>query len=211
MMQIIMSKLLYLPGIIIALTFHEFAHAKVANMLGDPTPKLQGRVTLNPMAHIDIIGFIALLLVGFGWGKPVAINGNYFKNFKRDEILVSAAGVTMNFFLAICFAGILKIVSISGLSFFTATLAGSLISQMLYGIIWINIVLMVFNLMPVPPLDGFNIIAELLHLREKGIYHQIYEKGPIILLLLILFHVTDKVIGPAANFVMDAVLKIFFL
>ena len=210
-MQIIMSKLLYLPGIIIALTFHEFAHAKVANMLGDPTPKLQGRVTLNPMAHIDIIGFIALLLVGFGWGKPVAINGNYFKNFKRDEILVSAAGVTMNFFLAICFAGILKIVSISGLSFFTATLAGSLISQMLYGIIWINIVLMVFNLMPVPPLDGFNIIAELLHLREKGIYHQIYEKGPIILLLLILFHVTDKVIGPAANFVMDAVLKIFFL
>jgi Zn-dependent protease len=209
-MQIVMDKLLFLPGIIIGLTFHEFAHAKAANLLGDPTPKLQGRVTLNPIAHIDILGFVALMLVGFGWGKPVQINGSYFNNFKRDEIIVSISGVLMNFVLAIIFAGLLKLVSISGIDFFSATAFGEFFSQMIYGVIWINIILMVFNLMPIPPLDGFNVIAELTHLREKGIYGQIYDKGPIILLLLIFFNITDKVIGPVANFFMDLVLNIFF-
>jgi len=208
--QIIINKLLYLPGIIIALTFHEFAHAKAANLLGDPTPKQQGRVTLNPIAHIDIIGFIALMLVGFGWGKPVQINGNYFKHFKRDEIIVSLSGVTMNLLLAIIFAGVLKIMDITAYDFFANNVIGSYITTMVSGIVWINIVLMVFNIMPIPPLDGFTVIAELAHLREKGIYRQVYDKGPIILLLLIFFHITDKVIGPLANFFMDSILHIFF-
>ena len=210
MEQIIINKLLYLPGIIIALTFHEFAHAKAANLLGDPTPKQQGRVTLNPIAHIDIIGFIALMLVGFGWGKPVQINGNYFKHFKRDEIIVSLSGVTMNLLLAIIFAGVLKIMDITAYDFFANNVIGSYITTMVSGIVWINIVLMVFNIMPIPPLDGFTVIAELAHLREKGIYRQVYDKGPIILLLLIFFHITDKVIGPLANFFMDSILHIFF-
>ena len=210
MEQIIINKLLYLPGIIIALTFHEFAHAKAANLLGDPTPKQQGRVTLNPIAHIDIIGFIALMLVGFGWGKPVQINGNYFKHFKRDEIIVSLSGVTMNLMLAIIFAGVLKIMDITAYDFFANNVIGSYITTMVSGIVWINIVLMVFNIMPIPPLDGFTVIAELAHLREKGIYRQVYDKGPIILLLLIFFHITDKVIGPLANFFMDSILHIFF-
>ncbi|MEI8217353.1 MAG: site-2 protease family protein [Eubacteriales bacterium] len=210
MEQIIINKLLYLPGIIIALTFHEFAHAKAANLLGDPTPKQQGRVTLNPIAHMDIIGFIALMLVGFGWGKPVQINGNYFKHFKRDEIIVSLSGVTMNLMLAIIFAGVLKIMDITAYDFFANNVIGSYITTMVSGIVWINIVLMVFNIMPIPPLDGFTVIAELAHLREKGIYRQVYDKGPIILLLLIFFHITDKVIGPLANFFMDSILHIFF-
>lgn len=205
-----MEKLLFLPGIIIGLTFHEFAHAKAANMLGDPTPKLQGRVTLNPLAHIDIVGFIALMIVGFGWGKPVQINGSYFKKFKRDEIIVSISGVLMNLVLAIVFAGILKLMDVSASEFFTASPTGNYISQMVYGVIWINIILMVFNLMPIPPLDGFNVIAELAHLREKGIYRQVYDKGPVILIILILFNITDKIIGPVANFFMDSVLNIFF-
>jgi Zn-dependent protease len=205
-----MDKLIFLPGIIIGLTFHEFAHAKAANMLGDPTPKLQGRVTLNPLAHIDIVGFIALMIVGFGWGKPVQINGSYFKNFKRDEIIVSISGVLMNLILAIIFAGILKLMDVSASEYFTTNSIGNYISQMVYGVIWINIILMVFNLMPIPPLDGFNVIAELAHLREKGIYRQVYDKGPIILIILIIFNITDKIIGPAANFFMDSVLNIFF-
>jgi Zn-dependent protease len=205
-----MEKLIFLPGIIIGLTFHEFAHAKAANMLGDPTPKLQGRVTLNPLAHIDIVGFIALMIVGFGWGKPVQINGNYFKKFKRDEIIVSISGVLMNLVLAIAFAGILKIMDITASEFFTTSSLGNYLSQMVYGVIWINIILMVFNLMPIPPLDGFNVIAELAHLREKGIYAQVYDKGPIILIILIVFNITDKIIGPVANFFMDLVLNIFF-
>lgn len=205
-----MEKLIFLPGIIIGLTFHEFAHAKAANMLGDPTPKLQGRVTLNPLAHIDIVGFFALMIVGFGWGKPVQINGSYFKKFKRDEIIVSISGVMMNLLLAIAFAGILKIMDVTAGDFFTTSLVGNYLSQMVYGVIWINIILMVFNLMPIPPLDGFNVIAELTHLREKGIYRQVYDKGPIILIILIIFNITDKIIGPVANFFMDSVLNIFF-
>ncbi len=201
---------MFLPGIIIGLTFHEFAHAKAANMLGDPTPKLQGRVTLNPLAHIDIVGFIALMIVGFGWGKPVQINGNYFKKFKRDEIIVSISGVLMNLVLAIAFAGILKVMDVTASEFFTTSSSGNYLSQMVYGVIWINIILMVFNLMPIPPLDGFNVIAELAHLREKGIYAQVYDKGPIILIILIVFNITDKIIGPVANFFMDLVLNIFF-
>ncbi len=210
MFETIINKLIYLPGILIALTFHEYAHAKVANLLGDPTPKLQGRVTLNPLAHIDIIGFVALLLVGFGWGKPVEINGSYFKNFKRDEILVSSAGVTMNLFLALVFAGSIKLISISGSAFFVGTLAGNLIIEMLWATVWINIILMVFNLIPVPPLDGFNIVAELTHLRQKGFYYQVYEKGPIILLIMILFNLTDKIIGPAANYLLEGIIKIYY-
>ena len=209
MMETIISKLINLPGILIALSFHEYAHAKMADMLGDPTPRSQGRVTLNPIAHIDLLGFVALLLVGFGWGKPVQINGNYFKKFKRDEILVSAAGVTMNLFLAILFAGIIKLMEISGIDFMGSS-AGSIAVDMLWGIVWINVILMVFNLIPVPPLDGFNIVAELTHLRSRVIYRQIYEKGPIILLILIFFNVTDKIIGPAANFVLSGIVSLFF-
>ena len=100
----ILTKLLMLPGIIIGLSFHEFAHAWMSDKLGDPTPRRQGRVTINPMAHIDPIGFLALLLVGFGWGKPVQIDPGYYKHRRRDEFLVGIAGVTMNLLLAIAFS-----------------------------------------------------------------------------------------------------------
>ena len=90
-----------LPGIIIGLAFHEFAHAAVAFKLGDPTPKMQGRVTINPLAHIDPVGLAALLFAGFGWGVPVQINPSNFKKRRRDELLVSLAGVTMNLVIAI--------------------------------------------------------------------------------------------------------------
>ena len=102
--DLILTKILMLPGIIIGLSFHEFAHAWVSDKLGDPTPRRQGRVTINPLAHIDWIGFLALLLVGFGWGKPVQIDPGYYKNRRRDEFLVSIAGVTMNLILAVFFS-----------------------------------------------------------------------------------------------------------
>ena len=89
----ILTKILMLPGIIIGLSFHEFAHAWVSDKLGDPTPRRQGRVTINPLAHIDWMGFLALLLVGFGWGKPVQIDPGYYKHRRRDEFLVGIAGV----------------------------------------------------------------------------------------------------------------------
>ena len=111
--DLIMTKLLMLPGIIMALSFHEFAHAWVSDKLGDPTPRRQGRVTLNPLAHIDWIGFLTLVLVGFGWGKPVQIDPSYYKNRRRDEFFVAIAGVTMNLILAVIQMG-LSAVLVSG-------------------------------------------------------------------------------------------------
>ncbi len=99
----IFRQIIALPGIVIGLSFHEFAHAVVAYKLGDMTPKIQGRVTVNPIAHIDPFGFATLFLAGFGWGRAVEINPYNFKHRKRDELLVSFAGVTMNLFIAVVF------------------------------------------------------------------------------------------------------------
>ena len=120
-MQWLMDKLLVLPAIIIGLSFHEYAHAKVAYKLGDPTPKMQGRVSINPMAHIDWIGFAALMFAGFGWGRPVEINPANFKHRRRDELLVSLAGVVMNLIIAVIFAFVAKILLLTlGYSFLTS-------------------------------------------------------------------------------------------
>ena len=107
--DMIITKLYMLPGIIIGLTLHEFSHAMVSYKLGDPTPKEQGRVTVNPLKHIDPIGFVALIMAGFGWGVPVQINPNYYKNRRLSEALVAVAGVTMNLIIAFVFALILKL------------------------------------------------------------------------------------------------------
>lgn len=102
------TKLLILPGIIIGLSFHEAAHAFASYKLGDPTPKFQGRLTLNPLKHFDPAGFIALLFIGFGWGVPVQINPDYYKNRRAGELIVSLAGVTANFLIAAVFAFLVK-------------------------------------------------------------------------------------------------------
>lgn len=208
-MDSIIAKLIYLPAILIGLSFHEFAHAAVANYLGDPTAKRLGRVTINPLAHVDVLGFLALLIIGFGWGKPVPVNPAYFKHRKRDEILVSISGVTVNLILAFLFTGIVKILSVYSGSVFASN-AGQILLSMLIACIWINLVLMVLNLIPIPPLDGFNVVAELLHLKERGVFYQIYEKGPILLLLLIFFNVIDLILSPAVQFLYNGITGIFF-
>ena len=130
------AELLMIPGIVIGLSFHEFAHAFASDKLGDPLPKLQGRVTINPMAHIDWTGFLALIFVGFGWGKPVEINSRNYKRPRRDEFIVAFAGVLMNLVLAIVFTLILKVYLIGFPSAFMAqgTLMG-IIGTMIYNII----------------------------------------------------------------------------
>ncbi len=198
-MSWIMSTLINLPGIIIGLSFHEFAHAKVSNLLGDDLPARQGRVTINPAAHIDPVGFIALLFIGFGWGKPVQINPRMYKNPRRDEFFVAIAGVTMNLLLAILFAILLKLIFTLQYGFIL-TPVGGIVADMIRSVIYINLILMVFNLLPIPPLDGFNIITQIFNLRNTEFYYQIYNKGFIILMLLILFDITDYILFPAVRF-----------
>ena len=192
-----------LPGIILGLSFHEFAHAWVSDKLGDPTPRRQGRVTINPLAHIDWIGFLALLLVGFGWGKPVQIDPSYYKNKRRDEFLVSIAGVTMNLILAI-------IISIPAKLMIKTFSAGT--SELVYNIylilfyaVTINLVLMIFNLIPCPPLDGWGIITQLFGLDKYDWWYKVYQYGTWILLALIVTNVTDHIITPLVTMMINLI------
>lgn len=202
-MDWLMDKVLIVPGIIIGLTFHEFAHAFVAHKCGDQTPLLQGRVTLNPMAHIDWMGLAALFFVGFGWGQPVQIDPYQFRHRRRDEFLVAIAGVAMNLLLAIVFTFVAKgVLAIAGWGTLSTGFGNGIWMMLLY-IIQINLVLMIFNLIPVPPLDGFNIIAQIFNFGQKEIYWQIYRYGNWILVALIVFGVTGMILSPCVSFLFN--------
>lgn len=156
-----------LPGVIVAMTFHEFAHAWAATKLGDETPRQQGRLSLNPISHIDPVGLICLMLLGFGWGKPVQINPRNFDgkySISKAEAIVAAAGPIMNFILAFVF---LIIYAIFGMTVTTITTTTNVISSILISIISINLGLGVFNLIPIYPLDGAKVLNHFLPYKAK--------------------------------------------
>lgn len=198
----LMDKLIILPGIIIGLSFHEYAHGLVSHALGDPTPKNQGRLTVNPAAHLDPLGFLALFFAGFGWGVPVQVDPRYYKHRRVGELLVSLAGVTMNFVIAVIFTLLIKAGYTYAPGWFMSG-TGSIVMEMLTGVVSINVVLMVFNLLPVPPLDGFGIVTEIFNLRRYSWYYPVYSHGMLILLALIIFNVTDMVVTPCVSLVLS--------
>ena len=168
----LLGILISIPGVIIAMTFHEYAHALAAYKLGDDTPKIQGRLNLNPISHIDPIGIVLLLVAGFGWGKPVQIDSRNFDgkySISKAEAIVAAAGPIMNFVLAFVFAIIYYIISAIMGSYAFAT---TIWSAVLYSIIMINIGLGVFNLIPLPPLDGSKILMHFLGYNAKQWFYR---------------------------------------
>lgn len=170
------SIALMLPAIVLGLTFHEYAHGLAAYRLGDNTARAQGRLTINPVAHVDPVGLILLFLAGFGWAKPVPINPlNFRGDMKRGVLLVSLAGPATNLLLAIAAAVIWGVLYELKLPYFN--------DIMMY-IVQINVVLAVFNLIPVPPLDGSKILAGLLPGRQEWLY-KLEAYGMIILIVLI--------------------------
>lgn len=189
MREYLIQKLLLIPAIMIGFTVHEYAHALVADKLGDKTPKFQGRLTLNPIAHIDIFGFIMILLVGFGWAKPVQTNPSAYKHGYKDDLKVSVAGVIANLITAFVFSfvtiALYKIFNNTQLSSSQLTLSQIVIS-IAYGIVSINCMLGIFNLLPIPGLDGFHIIRDLF---PKFFYNNadaLYKYQYIILIVLIM-------------------------
>lgn len=162
-----------LAGLVVAITIHEFSHAFVADRLGDPTPRLMGRVTLNPLAHLDPIGSIAILLVGFGWGKPVQFDPFNLQNQRGDAALISVAGPLSNIILAI----ILAIV---------AHIAPSPYGFFLPALIYTNCMLAFFNLIPIHPLDGFKIVLGLLPEDQAKNWEETERYGPIMLIATLL-------------------------
>jgi Zn-dependent protease len=203
--------LLYtIPGVLIAITFHEFAHAKVADMLGDDTPRREGRVSLNPLSHIDPIGFIMLLFAGFGWGKPVNVNP---RNYNRDitvekaDCIVSIAGPAMNFILSIIFT-IIYFIIYKFASSFVYSQVGYIIMQMIMYTITINIGLGVFNLIPLPPLDGSKVIKPLLGYNAKQWFENNEKIFYIIFVVLWITGIAGNIISPIIKLIFNGLMKL---
>ena len=183
---------LVVAALIVSISIHEYAHAKVADLLGDDTARLLGRVTLDPRSHLDPVGSILLLLAGFGWGKPVPFNPINLKNPKRDEAIIAFAGPLSNFILAGILAILIRFVGV-----------GSIIGSFLYFTVFYNIVLGTFNLIPVHPLDGFKIVAGLLPPSLHIQWMQMSQYGIFILLILLVTDATNVVITPIINILLN--------
>jgi len=213
--------LLAFPGRILALSAHEWAHAWVADRCGDHTARMMGRLTLNPFRHLDPLGTAMMLLVGFGWAKPVPVNPRNFRNYRKDDLKVSLAGVTMN--LILFFVGTAGMVAIayvilksepgfgaavgslaSERDFYSLTLSlafyrfgdiGGYLTEMLYFFIVTNLVLCVFNLLPVPPLDGYHVLNDLVLKRNLFADPRTARIASGVLFALVLTGVLGKALG----------------
>ena len=188
--QFLLEMLYRLPAVIVALSFHEWAHAFAAYKLGDPTARNVGRMTLNPFKHIDILGFIMMILFRFGWAKPVPINVRNFSKPKRDEIIVSLSGVITNFILAFLSLLVQFLLDIFGVPY------NAVLQEILMNFYVINLCLMVFNLIPIYPLDGYHVLENLL-IRKIGpkFFYYFRQYGNIVLLVLLIFGVIGNVLG----------------
>lgn len=182
------------PALLIGFAFHEYAHAWVADRLGDPTPRSQGRLTLNPFVHLDIFGSLMALLYQFGWAKPVLTQPHYFKgNKERGRMLVSLAGPAANLLIAfLAMVGWIFTLSILGRSSWTP-----IISQIFMAIVLMNLGLGVFNLLPIPPLDGFSILRWVLPGRFSKVLHTLEIYGMFILVVVLFTNILGVVLRPA--------------
>ena len=205
----LLALLLTLPAVIIAITFHEYAHAYAADKLGDDTPRMQGRLNLNPMSHIDPVGFMLLMFAGFGWGKPVQINPrNFNRNVRMDkgEAIVSIAGPLMNFIIAIVSAVILGSVYMFASADFLMSKVGNIIYILLQELVIINIGLGVFNLIPLPPLDGSKIFINFMPYNWR---RWILEHSQIFYYIFLAIWITGLagvIISPIINLLYDGLM-----
>lgn len=184
------------PALLIGFAFHEYAHAWVADRLGDPTPRSQGRLTLNPFVHLDIFGTLMALLYSFGWAKPVMTQPHYFKgNKERGLMLVSLAGPFANLFMAF----IAMLLWIITLAFIKDSTWANSISLIFRALVIMNLGLGIFNLLPIPPLDGFAIVRGFTPARYRKVIHTLETYGMFILVIILFTNFLGGVLGPAVS------------
>ncbi|KKQ71309.1 MAG: peptidase M50 [Candidatus Peregrinibacteria bacterium GW2011_GWC2_39_14] len=194
-------------GFLIAITVHEFSHAYTADALGDPTPRLAGRVSLNPLRHLDVVGTMMIILIHFGWGKPVPTNPKYFRKPLAYSTFTAIVGPLSNLLLAILIAVFMK---------YTQDFSPAWMRDMFTIIIWTNIMLCVFNLIPIPPLDGSHLIGLFIPQKYSNAYMRFMESGQIYLILFIAadyllisrwfgFSILESIVGTISNYLMIVV------
>lgn len=201
------SMIYRIPALLFAITIHEYAHAQCADSMGDPTARFMGRLTFNPLAHLDPIGAILLVTAGFGWAKGVPINVNNFRRRREGIIKVSFAGPAANLFL--CFVAAFAMALFGRMGMLGDGLYRFLFWMQLY-----NVWFAFFNLIPIPPLDGSRILLEILPAKQAWQFNEIVERyGFFILIALVYTGITGMVINPLANFflrLVQGVLSIIF-
>lgn len=174
------------PPFLFAITIHEYAHGWMALRKGDPTAYHAGRLTLNPLPHLDLFGTLMLFFVGFGWAKPVPVDPRNLRNPLKDNFWIALAGPASNMLSALMFGIIIRIVGLDAL-IYDGTSISAILTRMLIFAMQINIILAVFNLIPIPPLDGSHILEALLPYEARRTYYQVQRYGPFILMGIILF------------------------
>ena len=190
-MYILSNILVQIVGIAVAISVHEFGHAYSAHLLGDDTAKMYGRMTLNPAKHLDIMGLIAMLIVHIGWAKPVPVNPNNFKNYKVGNVIVSLAGVTANIIISIICVIIKKHVNMYAITEITSA------------IIIYNVSFAAFNLLPIPPLDGWGVISSFIPYKYNEIAYKYESMSSIRFLVLIITGAYSIFVSPIINVIWD--------
>lgn len=199
MENLILTNLIFAAGLIIALTIHEFAHAFVADRFGDPTPRSYGRVSLNPLRHLDPVGTLMLLIFHFGWGKPVPIDP--YNLSKKETTYVALAGPGSNLLLAVIFALIIRFLPLN-----------QAITAIFFQFIYLNLVLAVFNFIPIPPLDGSKLLLNLLPEDQALEWEQAFDRYGFIILLALLFlpingsNIINLILTPLINLLLSFLL-----
>lgn len=198
-----------IPVILLSLTFHEYAHARMADFLGDPTPARMGRLSLNPLRHLDFFGTLLLFFTNFGWAKPVVVDPSNFRLPQRAMLSVALAGPLANFTLAFVAVSLQKGLVMLIKSTALSPLAVSLTYEILQTMVVINLSLALFNLLPIPPLDGSRVVSYFLPQRYRTQYRQFEQMAPMVLLLLFALGGLSLILSPAISFAYSALVGFF--
>lgn len=208
----LLGALISLPGILLGFTFHEYAHAYMAVKFGDPTPKMDGRLTVNPLAHVDIWGLLLILVTGFGWAKPVHTNPSYYRgDIRQKELIVSFSGPVANLIIAFAAAFIYVMLSKFGIFYKMGSSSLEIILAIFGTTIWINCVLFVFNLVPIPPLDGFHILLDIFPQIPYRLVYAMERYGYIVLLIFVISGASNTIIGGGASIIFNFIQRLMLL